>query len=522
MAIPRHRARGGVRYRALAVTAVLATTPWALVTLGVPAASAADGSISVAPTTLVFPDTYVGASSAQLSVILTNVGSTTVVPSLAGGALIERTDFASDGQTCGTLAPGDSCAFRYHFAPTRTGPLTDRTTIGVNGTNYPILLSGKGIASFTVSPTTLVFPDTVVGSSTPMQSVVLTNISSTALHPALAGGALIGRTDFASDGQTCGVVPPGGTCAFRYHFAPTTLGDLTDHTTIGVDGTNYPITVTGTGITGVDVTPTTLRFPDTAVGTQSAPLVVTLTNITSQVLHPGIGGGSLTTGTDFVYDGEDCPDSLGPGQACRASYAFAPTSAGPHTDTATLMVSGTTVTITLLGGPDTTPTTTTATTTTSTSATTATTHHGSTTQHGGSTTQHGSTPTHHTSTPRTSMHHSTAASPHTAALGTHAPTSRRTTGDSASATSASTASDSAADDSAVSSVTASSAGPAGSAVSQTGTTSRGSGPASSVALLSANPSTGGSAWPYVWIAIGVVAVAAAGAGGYLLARRRRV
>lgn len=216
-------------------------------------------------------------------------------------------------------------------------------------------------ADFTVAPTSLTFPDTVRGSTTPMQSVVITNVSSTSQAPNLAGGALFDHTDFASDGQTCGTLAPGASCAFRYHFAPTKTGTLTDGTTIGVDGVNYPITLTGKGITGIDVSPTSLQFPDTPVGQLSSTMDVTLTNVSGTVLHPGIGGGALVTGRNFVYDGENCPGTLAPGQACDATYQFAPKDPGRRADTASLAVAGGTVTISLTGGPSTTTTPATAT-----------------------------------------------------------------------------------------------------------------------------------------------------------------
>ncbi|MGH2513107.1 MAG: choice-of-anchor D domain-containing protein [Candidatus Limnocylindrales bacterium] len=204
--------------------------------------------------------------------------------------------------------------------------------------------------NFTVGPTQLTFPDTVVGFTSGMQSVVLTNVSGTAQAPNLAGGALFHHTDFASDGQTCGLVQPGGTCEFRYHFAPTKLGALTDGTTIGVDNVNYSITLKGKAITGINVSSTTLQFPDTPVGQLSATMQVTLTNISTQVLHPGIGGGALASGRDFIYDGENCSDTMAPGNACEATYQFAPKSSGRRTDRATLTVAGGSLVITLVGG----------------------------------------------------------------------------------------------------------------------------------------------------------------------------
>jgi hypothetical protein len=452
----------------------------------------ADDTLTVSSTTLSFPATPAGDLSSTLAVTITNGTPSPVTAGVGGGALAAGTDFVYDGEDCPTTqAPGSSCSASYQFAPKSAAALSDTASLTVQGSPVTIHLHGKGVPDFSVSPTTLVFPDTVVGASTPMQSVVLTNISASAHTPSLAGGALIHRVDFVGDGQTCGSVPPGGTCAFRYHFKPTTVGDLTDTTTIGVDGANYPITVSGKGITGIDVTPTALSFPDTAVGTQSSPLEVTLTNITTQVLHPGIGGGALTTGTNFIYNGENCPDTLAPGAACQASYSFAPTSDDKHTDTATLMVSGTTVTISLTGGHAVTTTT-----------TTPTIH---------------STPT--TTHPSTHTHHPTAtAAPHTSTIAP-APTGPAlpVTADTGATGSPSPAVDD--------SVAASTAG-AASAVRAAAENSPESAVAGAAAAADRGVTTAASTgspnrWWILWIVLAVLLAAGVGVGAFLFGRSRR-
>lgn len=457
------------RSLSVALVALLAT---AVVALPAPAALAADDSLTISSTSLAFPKTPVGDLSSDMSVTISNGTASPIDAGVGGGALASGTNFIYDGENCPTtLNPGDSCAATYQFSPKSVASLSDTASLMVQGHSVTIHVSGTGGPDFSVSPTSLVFPDTVVGFTTPMQSVVLTNVSSQAHTPSLAGGALFHHTDFASDGQTCGSVPPGGTCAFRYHFAPTTLGALTDGTTIGVDGINYPITVTGKGITGIDVSPTTLTFPDTPVGNLSSNLDVTITNVSTQVLHPGIGGGALTSGTDFVYDGENCPDTLAPGAACQATYQFAPKSAGKHTDTAALMVSGGTQTITLVGGHGS------ATTTPPTASTAA---------------------THHTSpAPTTSVHTVTVV----------AASSASADSDSAAPTEASTSS--VADTSQASDTT----GVTDSTGSETAV--------STTPLLTASAGSTSSWWPYFWIGLALIAVIGLGVGAYALGRRRQ-
>ncbi len=448
-----------------------------------PSALAAAG-LTLSSTTLNFSPTPVGDLSPVLSLTITNNTGSNVTAQIGGGALNSGHDFVYDGENCpSTLNPGDTCAASYQFSPESVAShLSDTASLMVQGTVVTITLVGVGSPDFTVTPTTLAFPDTVVGFTAAMQSVVITNVSSHSHAPNLAGGALFHHTDFASDGQTCGTLAPGASCAFRYHFAPTGPGTLTDGTDITVDGIAHPITVTGKAITGIDISPTTMQFPDTPVGQLSSTMDVTITNVSANVLHPGIGGGSLAGGQNFVYDGENCPDTLAPGQACRASYQFAPKSAGQKTDTATLMISGGTVPISLVGGHS--------------SATSS--NHPASAQ---PTSPH-PTPTHPIQTNSTEQRTTAATSP-----------------------TASTAADSSATDSATtvasgqstSTQDEASAGAGGIAVNSSVTGDSTARPQP----LTARANSGSSFWPYVWIAVGIIAVLAIGFGGYAFGRRRR-
>jgi hypothetical protein len=210
--------------------------------------TASGADLFVGPTHLGFGDEFTGATSPQLVVAITNLSGVTQTLALAGGAVSDHQNFGSEGQTCpNTLAPGASCEFRYVFHPVSSGMKTSGTIIGVNGVNYPVYLSGTGIDAFTVAPLQHDFGDVLVGETTSIWTVAVTNISDTAQIPALAGGALFESQNFGSEGQTCGVVAPHASCGFRYVFHPVSPGIKTSGTTIGVNGVNYSITLVGNG-----------------------------------------------------------------------------------------------------------------------------------------------------------------------------------------------------------------------------------------------------------------------------------
>src|SRR5262249_33821783 len=111
------RMRGGAGLRgtvALAGVAVVLAAGAAIAVRTAPA-QAAVGDFTVTPTTLNFPDTYVG-GTASLVVTIKNISATSQTPEFAGGAPLDGTNFGGT-QNCGgkTFAPGDTCQFTYDF-----------------------------------------------------------------------------------------------------------------------------------------------------------------------------------------------------------------------------------------------------------------------------------------------------------------------------------------------------------------------------------------------------------------------
>src|SRR5262245_2387613 len=100
---------------------------------------------------------------------------------------------------------------------------------------------------FTVSPTTLSFPSTYVGSSSSL-TVTITNASSTTQTPNFSGGAPNDPTNFGGS-QNCAGVPldPGATCEFTYTFAPSSPGAHSSSTTIDVESDSFSSSMTGQG-----------------------------------------------------------------------------------------------------------------------------------------------------------------------------------------------------------------------------------------------------------------------------------
>ena len=211
--------------------------------------------ISLAPTTLDFGSVFVG-STASIAVVVTNGGPGAVTPNWSGGAPNDPTNFGGSQNCAGVPLPElGTCEFTYTFEPSAPGPWTSSTTIGADATNFSITMSGVGVSPISLAPTTLNFGLVTVGTTAEID-VVVTNGGPDPVTPNYAGGAPIDPTHFGGSQNCAGVtLPAAGTCEFTYTFSPTATGPWSTTTTIDVDGTAYPIAMSGCGTDGISIPP---------------------------------------------------------------------------------------------------------------------------------------------------------------------------------------------------------------------------------------------------------------------------
>lgn len=261
-----------------AVVGIVALSPvggWAEADV---AAAGALRQVTISATNLSFPATYVGATT-ELQVVLTNTGTAAVTPALAGGAPVDSTNFGVS-QNCGgvSLAPGATCAFTYRFRPQTPGTKSSSTSITVDGVSHAISMSGEGLYPFSVAPTTLSFPDTAVGSTATIQTVV-TNVSPVPQTVSMSGGAPIDPTHFGASQNCAGVTLQGGaSCQVTYTYTPTAPGAHSTTTTLGVNGTNFSLQLAGTSGGAGATTTTTTTTTDPGQTTTTDPGQTTTTD----------------------------------------------------------------------------------------------------------------------------------------------------------------------------------------------------------------------------------------------------
>jgi hypothetical protein len=295
-----------------------------------------------------FGNQNIGTTSAAQTVTVSNTGTG---PLSIASIVVGGTNPGDFGQTnnCGaTLVNGSSCTLSVTFTPSASGArsatitLTDNAN-NVTGATQVISASGTGVGvpqGATTAPSSLVFVDQNVGTTSAAQSVTLTNNGTGALT--ITSIAINGTNsgDFAQN-NTCGgsLAGNGATCNISVTFTPTAPGSRTANLVItdnagGHSGTTQSVTLNGTavGVPAAGVSPSSLTFSSQNVGTTSSAKPVTLSNTGTGALTVSsisIGG---TNPADFGQT-NNCGSSVAAGGSCTINVTFSPTAAGSRAGT---------------------------------------------------------------------------------------------------------------------------------------------------------------------------------------------
>ena len=203
-------------------------------------------AVTITPTTLTFGVQLLHTTSPVLTSTLTDSGQgpLTITSIMINGPFAQTNN-------CGTgLAAGASCTISVTFTPTGINKSVGTVTIFDNASGSPqtIALSGTG-TEVQLVPTTLSFGTQKVGTTSPAQTVTLTNVgkvvlSITEFH---IGGS--NASDFAQT-NTCGSsVNAGASCSISVTFTPKATGSRTGSLGILDNGGGSPqlVGLSGTG-----------------------------------------------------------------------------------------------------------------------------------------------------------------------------------------------------------------------------------------------------------------------------------
>jgi len=195
--------------------------------------------------------------------------------------------------------------------------------VAVDFGNAVKTLLNTGVVSF--SPTTPVsFPFQLFNTTSPPQTVTLTNTGTTALT--ISSMKAAGQFGLSS---TCGSsVAAGATCDLNVTFSPKSKGPKAGTISIVDSASTKPqvIELSGQG-TVVELAPASLTFGPQKVGIKSAPQQIQLTNQGTTALSITKIAVSGANAKDFS-ETNGCPASLNAGGVCMITVTFDPTKTG--------------------------------------------------------------------------------------------------------------------------------------------------------------------------------------------------
>jgi hypothetical protein len=222
--------------------------------------------------------------------------------------------------------PSDDCTFWYVDQYEKvTGVFNWHTSIssfaftGCGGGGGPVV---------TLTPTALMFGNTVVNTTSTGKNVKVTNSGNATLNIA----SITVSGDFAQVTSTkpCGsTLAAGANCIIRVTFTPTQLGLRTGNITITDNAANSPQTVplSGKGVPPVALTPGSATYAAQTVGTTSLPKTFTLKNYQTVTLSSIV----ISTTGDFSVSTTTCTASLAAKTNCTIQVVFKPTAVGTRT-----------------------------------------------------------------------------------------------------------------------------------------------------------------------------------------------
>jgi len=190
----------------------------------------------------------------------------------------------------------------------------------------------------TMTPTSLTFPGRTVGTTSPSQSVTLTNSGNADLT--ISGISIMGTnaTDFTKT-STCPITPStlaaSASCSISVTFTPSAAGSRAASVSITDDtsGSPHSVALSGTGIPpspAVMLNPASLTFGSQNVGSTSSSQASVLTNSGTVPLTISSIGVTGANAGDYAQT-NNCPASVAVNASCTISVTFAPSASGTRT-----------------------------------------------------------------------------------------------------------------------------------------------------------------------------------------------
>lgn len=303
-----------------------------------------DGNLDLAVAQLFYDSAsvFLGNGNGTFQNVITVPGAQSA--QIAGG------DMNGDGFWDLAYGTGGYPGGAYVLLGTGTGSFTDmqvgQTTAGttalvvadVNGDGKPDIIVTNNDNSTTMNvfiqanipipvlaPTILAFADQTVETTSPPQTVTLTNAANASAPLTITGITTTG--DFGETNNCPATLAVGASCTINVTFTPLTNGLLTGTVNVADNAPGSPqiVSLSGTGVGSpvVMLSPASLTFTGQNVGTTSPPQNVTLKNTGNVALLVS----SIVASGNFAQT-NTCGSSVGVGASCTISVTFTPLTEG--------------------------------------------------------------------------------------------------------------------------------------------------------------------------------------------------
>ena len=242
-------------------------------------------TVNFAPSTIPFGNQRLNTTSAQMTSVLTNSGTTTLTISSVTLTGANPGDYAlatpasgTDCRTVGSVAAGGNCTVAATFTPITLGSRTASVSVADNAAGSPHTLQLTGTGTFpqaNPTPSPLPFGNQRENTTSATQVLTLTNGGTDTLHltTVALGGTNANQFAIVTTGTTCtngSTVLAGANCIVNLTFTPTALGAQTATVTFTDDAnpTTQIVNLTGTGVfPQASPTPSPLPFGNQRLNT---------------------------------------------------------------------------------------------------------------------------------------------------------------------------------------------------------------------------------------------------------------
>jgi hypothetical protein len=188
---------------------------------------------------------------------------------------------------------------------------------------YEFVLPGTPAA--TLSPASLSFGNQLVNTSSPAQTVTLSNTGTAALQI----NFIATSGDFSQSNSCPATLNPGISCAIQVTFTPTAVGARNGALNISSNSVPAPraIALSGTGVQPViSASPGVINFGDQSINTSAPDQTIVVTNIGTATLH--VSSTVMSGSPDLNVILNNCTVAVSPGGSCTIEIGFTPRSVG--------------------------------------------------------------------------------------------------------------------------------------------------------------------------------------------------